>query len=203
MSNDSGIDQDELHFPEMVKSNFSFLEKRGFKLEEESKICVRYCSAKVTISIYFENYFEISIYFSRSGFEGHSFSHNEILFWAVQTGRIKEMPEWGKCQASTPEAVEHVLAKIAMFVSSYAEAILECDDTVYENLERNRSIVSAQYAKERKVANNRKEAESAWRLQDHEVVAELYGEVEDNITSSEKMKLSYARKQLASAGRKS
>lgn len=192
-----GPDRWRLGFAEAVKSSFAFVKGYGLKPVREEVTLVRYQSAKVILNVYHgRSSYELGTEFERMGFP-EKFGLYEMLKWAKSVGEIEEIPTDGY-QASSREGVQRLVVQMAQVVKRYAEPLLRGDTAVYATLRERQSRDAATYERGMRLRAAREQAETAWREKDYETLLSLYGDMQDDLTKSELMRVQYAQKQLLS-----
>jgi hypothetical protein len=87
------------------------------------------------------------------------------------------------------------LDRLAEDMRDNAQAALAGDRVFYRELQRYRNSQAQAYMRDMNLRRVRARAEEAWRAHDFDKVVNLYSPVEDELTTSERAKLAYARQQ--------
>jgi len=137
----------------------------------------------------------LGVEFQRAEFPAPKFGLYDVLKWAVSTGMIGQMPSGGY-QASTREAVQEVVVRMAGLVNQCAVPLLQGDATSYQTLEVEQSRDATEYTKEVHLRGIRKQAEAAWQDKDYSILLDLYRGIQYDLRPSEFMRLQYVEKQM-------
>jgi hypothetical protein len=87
--------------------------------------------------------------------------------------------------------------KLAEETKNFARPALAGDRMYFRRLRTFRNAAGRRYLQELTLKKVRSEVTDAWRKRDYRTVVELYASIENDLTDSEKGKLSYARRQTA------
>jgi hypothetical protein len=162
-----------------------------FTCTDETSQAVRFDSSKVELAIYHDpRSGEIEARLSRKSVPSHEFSLPDILLAACG-------PSHGEqefFQANSPEGVIECVRAMAALFSKYGQGTLAGDPEAYRRigeLARQRDEAFTKAVVQRPI---RKEAEEAWRRQDHAEVEALYRQIVSDLTPLERDRLDYARK---------
>ena len=107
-------------------------------------------------------------------------------------GLLTSKGEAASFQASTPQAVDVVIKKIAGLLRQYGANVLSGDAETYQRLVDETADRSKEYTREVVQHPVREAAENAWKNRDYAKVHELYGSIESDLTPVERGRLEYA-----------
>ena len=185
----------------LVKYYFRFLEceyafeRYAVERKQESYICIKYRTDRVYFFLYYATPgFELDCYFGRIGIDdlpGHlGFESCDLL----HLDGCQAWSSYSGYSATSYENLRTCLPKLARFVRECGGACLRGDLMAYEKMRAARRTSAEHWHKNQEIARTKESAERAWRNRDHSRVVELFGAVEDELTTTEKKKLSYSRK---------
>jgi hypothetical protein len=185
-------------FPEAVMTSFRFLvEEFRFACVKQDATIVRFESNEVFVNIYhgrasYELGVEIGQLRKDTDVPECGFTLGEII--SVADSKIGSM--YRPYQISMPQQINKFVSETAELVRRYATSALIGDRAYFQRLSDLRVRISNAYIKEMELSRIRTDVEVAWREKNYKQVVELYGAVEDDLTSSEIKKLGYAKRKL-------
>ena len=186
--------REELKFSDITLSAFSFLaEEHSFRCIRVEQTLVRYESSKVFVNIYHGRLsytigVEVGCLPNLPSMDEVYYTLYEIIS-ALDEDRLDILSPF---QASTPEAVEKCVLKLAEIVRHYANSALDGNQDTYQRLRENRHIKFLKY----QINQVKIRAEEAWLIKDYNRVVELYSSLTGNLSPAEAKKLDYAKKKL-------
>lgn len=184
----------DLGFEESALAAFSFVEKQGFKLVQQSLTLVRYESSTVFLNIYHDRMsFELEVEVGALKKPSQRLSLTDILLW---TG-VWQKEGFGQhvtFQVSKKSDVVTFVRKLAQLVENYAKPFLSNDRAAFEQAALLQKQRADDYVQEVSNSNIRSKAQQAWETHDYTTLIELYTLISDTLTSVETLRLAYARR---------
>jgi len=177
-------------FVEYAIKYFAFLKTvYGMDLVETAhKECVRYQSCLSWIEIWYDRF---SIHID-IGIMNSSLKESLWIIKFYKTGEAKSV----HYMASTEEALEKGVKKLANFVRLYCDEALKGDIAFYKKVHRFWDNVTAKYDLENKVKDIELQAKEAWGEKDYMTVVELYSSLLPNLSKVQKKRLSICYRHL-------
>lgn len=177
-----------LGFAKNVRQRFAFLAEYGF----------REFQATPTIVQYQKDDLKLNVYHGRRSYEiGAEIQFRGDTFSLAQMIRASDPDTWNHFrypQASTQSGVELGVIRIAELMLLYGKPALEKDSKYFANVLIRRETWKKQFAQEVLIEHIRPRARQAFRERRYKQAAQLFEQIAENLTDTEKRKLSYARK---------
>ncbi|HJX83383.1 MAG TPA: hypothetical protein VJ723_03470 [Candidatus Angelobacter sp.] len=187
-----------LGFKDAVLASYGFLCALSFRPVKEDVTFVRYESAKVFVNIYHgRSSYELGVEIGRLSEPEKKVTLYEIVAWAGAE-KTEGFGQHVMFQASTREAVQECVPKLARLTQEYGTLFLKADITAYQDVRDVRSRDWAEYQKQVNLAQVRQKAEHAWHSKDYPQVVQLYGVVHEDLSDVEVKRLAYAERQVIS-----
>jgi len=196
LKSESELNRRQLGFEDAVLASFAFLRTYGLKSVETGPTFVRFESRRVFANIYhgrasYEVGVEIGLKARRE-----KYGLDYLVSWAGKAAWEAEGFGRGTLfQVSSREAVQRIVPRVAEIVKKYGEPFLVSDPGFYEQLDEANRRASAEFTRKQHLDDVRKLAEAAWSQKKFSRVSELYQSIQEDLTTIESKRLSYARKQ--------
>jgi hypothetical protein len=183
-------------FTEEVTIQFSFLVTKGFRIVKHDKTLVRFESGQIFVNVYHgRKSYELGLEIGRHGdkaYQEECFSMSEIL-------RVTE-PDMAKAYrnyaAKDDARIKQGVRELALLLSRLVDAGLLDDRQLFTRLEKQRTDWKKGFAKKVQMAQMTPTLDLAWRAKDFDSVVRLLEPVQDELNSTQLMKLEYAKKQI-------
>lgn len=185
-------------FLEHVKSHFIFLiDDFGFRIVAERQqgdtALITYNSNSIFVRILKgPPDFEPIMDFGRLGIDdqpdAHSFEGGDLI-------QLDSCLDW-KWQRRKNDLYGGRIAELARLLKECGANCLLTDDKVFSEMQERRDKLLRDWELAEHLKAIRIQAQSAWNVKDFLAVATLYAEIEDELTTVEQKRLSYARKQI-------
>jgi hypothetical protein len=180
-------------FPDMAKRAFSFLEDAGFRLVQCDSRELQYQTAQVFVTIEWDaRSGELNVYLGlqpKPAKSRDAFSLSDLLRTEGVAVPERKMP----FQVAEESRLEPFLEKLAEDMRAHAQPALSGNRMYFRRLEAFRHAQSQAYMREMRLQQVRSEAEKAWRKRELNKVINLYASIENDLSESEKGRLTYAR----------
>jgi hypothetical protein len=188
------LTRDALGFVDAVAEYLTpLLAARRFTCTDSSTYHVRYASSRVTLDVWHENLsYEIDVRFALSANPSSKISLIDLL--RPELGEDSERS--GSFQASTRDAIEHSIQRIAGLISTYGQRVLSGEETEFARVMSFARAANATHTETVVHAPIREAATMAWQRRDFAAVKRLYESMEGDLDELEARKLDYARKQV-------
>ena len=177
----------------MAKQAFSFLEDAGFHLVQSNPNELQYETDRAFVTIDWDaRSGELDVFIGlqpKKGKRQDAFSLTDLLRMEDVKVPERKMP----FQVAEENRLGPFLEKLAEDMRTHSQPALAGDRMYFRRLEAFRHAQSQAYMREMKLQQVRSEAEKAWRKKELDKVLALYTSIEDDLSASEKGKLSYAR----------
>jgi hypothetical protein len=181
-------------FVDLAQRAFSFLLGAEFRLVNSDTTRVRYESNKVSVTIEWEvRSGELNAFIglqSEVGEVGSVFSLSDILAMEKQDVPGRKMP----FQVSEEDRLGPFLEMMAEDMQLHAQRALTGDRMFFRRLDAFRNAQSDAYMCDMELRRVRAEADIAWQQHDFNKLVVLYTLIESRLSTSEKAKLTYAKK---------
>lgn len=185
--------REKLRFNQVVEREFRFLiDDYKYRLVKSESTFVRYES---------KSYF-MNIYHGRISYEiGVEIGDHLVGWWDYisPSGILNYVmgPDHGITtyfQASTREAVENCVVKLAGTIRKYCMDVASGDQKAIDAIIEAQGKRNEEYTRQVVQEPVRREAEQAWRDKDYSKVVSLYGSIKEDLSEIEMKKLEYAQK---------
>jgi hypothetical protein len=198
-----GSDRWKLGFKQAAIANFRFLYRYGFRRVRTEPTFVRYETVwplsrkKLFVNVFHgRGSYVMGVEVGQKKDQGVILPLPSIVKWAGGA-EAEDFEKRTMFQASSREAVQELVPKMAGLVRKYAGSFLSGDERAFNSAFEEGRRSSARYLKEMELGRARGKAEVAWHVKDYEEVVRLYEPFQEDLAESESMRLQYARKQLA------
>jgi hypothetical protein len=182
-------------FLDTAEQAFSFLEREGFRLSERSADHLRYETGHVSVTINRDpRDGELDVYIGLQPGGGEArddFSLTDLLAMEGIDAPERRMP----FQVFDQAKIAPFLERLAEDTKVHARLALAGDRMFFHRLKAFRNARGRAYRRDIDLRRVRAEAGQAWHNRDFNKLIALYTSIEDDLTASEKAKLSYARQQ--------
>jgi hypothetical protein len=183
-----------MHFTEAANRAFTFLERAGFRRTEAGSSRLKYESARSVAAVEWDaRSGELNVFigpYSPKEAARDAFSLTDVP--AVEGVDVPErrMP----FQIPDEGRLGPFLEKLAGDTQAHAQPGLAGDRMFFRRLNKFRSAQAQTYIHGMELRRVRTEADKAWQKRDFDKLIALYGSIEeDELTASEKAKLTYAK----------
>jgi hypothetical protein len=183
----------QLRFEEAVLSAFTFLvAEYGFAQTSGNSSCVTFARDGVIVTVEQDRRsFEVTAFVERQGI-AERFSVWEI----ARLAHAPSVTEHTFLQASTAQAVQGVVPRLAQLLREHGRAALRGDLGFFARLRELQINESGRFLQEGRLRWIREQLREAWDRRNYQRVVDLLSEVEPILSPSEREKLAYARRQL-------
>jgi len=182
-----------MHFPDMAKQAFSFLQGAGFRLVESNPARVHYETAQAFVTIEWDaRSGELNVFTGpqpRKGEERDAFSLTDLLAMKGVNVPGRQIP----FQVAEESKLRPFLDILAEETQVHAQSALAGDRMFFRRLKAFRSAQAQTYMRDMEVRRIRTEADEAWRKRQLDKLVALYTSIEDKLSASERAKLVYAK----------
>lgn len=183
-------------FDDLVAHEFAFVEAAGFKRCVIAPTMIEYASARVRLVIVWDQYSgELDAIYEnldRSEIGSNQYSLADIMMAANENlGNISPR------QVYHVESLAPFVAELALNVRTYGMRALVCDIAFLQRLDGDRSRRGQRLMQRIEQERVRDEAQKAWIARDYSAVVRLLVSIDEHLSPSERLKLEYARKHLA------
>lgn len=193
----------KLGFKDAVIKNFQFLRRYGFRRVCAEPTFVRYETVwpfsrkRLFVNVYHgRGSYQMNVEVGQENDQGLMVPLPWIVKWSGGA-KAEDLEKRTILQASSREGVQKAVLQMADLVRKYAGPFLRGEERAYANFQEEMRGASSRYERNVRLAQARSSAEVAWHAKDYEQVVTLYNPFQDDLTRSERMRLQYARKQLA------
>lgn len=184
-------------FERIAKHAFHFLEgELRFRCVESDQWHVRYESAKVFVEVQFDGMRSYELSCSVGCLDNYKDSLNMPfdLGEIIRSCGIKGENAHASFQVITPSALERCAQELATKLKEYSMDLLVAEKNAFQRVAEFRDKECAEYAMDACLRLMRERLEVAWHKKEYRVVIRLLSPLQEWLTSSEQLKLEYARK---------
>lgn len=182
------INRDNLNFKDEVRKSFKFLNELGFVETEALNTYVEYQSNNIKLAVYHGRLsYEISVDIT---IMGNEFSLGELL-GVLDSDFAKEFKY---PTAVTKKSVISAVNLVAHIINKHIGSLIKNNLKLIEILQIQRKLMTEEYALDVLVRQTRPRAIEAFQKGDYLKVVELYEQISDQLTDSERKRYEIAKK---------
>ena len=191
----------KLGFEEAVLSSFSFVGSYGFAPVVREPTFVRFETDDVFLNVYHgRGSYEIGVEVGRRD-RTEKYSLNRLVHSAGDEAWAKEgLDRATQFQASSREAVQTIVPRVARVVEQYGGRFLSGDVEFYDAQEQQSEAGRVQFERNSLLNSVKRGADKAWQSRDFRRVVEFLKPIEDDLTKIEAKRLAYSVKQTREPG---
>lgn len=181
-----------VHFLEMTQEAFAFLERTGFRITKTDPTRLQYETTQVFVTVEWDiQSGELNVFIGRQSSKaepGNAFSLTDLLSMEGVNAPNKQ-----PFQVAEQSKLRPFLDELAEDLQMYARPALAGDRMFFRRLATFRAAQAQANMREMQLRHVRTQADKAWHDREFDKVIVLYSSMEDQLTSSEKAKLAYAK----------
>jgi hypothetical protein len=187
--------RDQFNFIEVVRSEFSWLTKYGFRCTKASATFVRYESATTFLNIYHgRSSYEIGAEYGQLLFSDDfkAYSVSEL----IRLSSPKEAEKYRNYIAIKPENVVAGVNRLSELLRKYGRTFLNDTPETFLRLAKQRNEISRKFSMEVLSRQVRPKANQEFKNKNYAEAARLFESIKSELSAAELKKLEFCRKNL-------